>query len=98
MIARFTSAGFALLAFSVATLTGLFSQNPASVVLSRGLLAFVIFFTLGLVLGWAAQRIVDEHERNESRRIHEHFSSDLSGHDSSMAEAGLRAGAEGGAK
>lgn len=98
MIARFTSAGFALLAFSIAVIAGLLSHNPVEVVLSRGLLALLFFFTFGLVLGHAAQRVVDEYERKETLRIRDRYSSDIEKEDSSMAGATASVGAQGGAK
>ena len=97
MIARFTSAGFALLAFSIALLGGIASRNPVEVVLSRGLVAILVFFILGLILGHAAQRVVDEYERDGTRRLRKQYSFDASEGESSMTGTARPTGAQGGA-
>lgn len=63
MIARFSGATLGLLAFSVAILGGLWVGNPATEILSRAIWSLVIFCALGLVLGAAAQAVVEEYAR-----------------------------------
>jgi hypothetical protein len=65
-IAATTIAGaFALTAFAVAVLAGLGSGNPAPSVLVRALIAMLVCYPIGLVLGTIAQRLVqDEIERH----------------------------------
>lgn len=58
---RFTAAALGLLAFSVSVLGGLWARNPVEVILSRSIWAMLIFCVIGLVTGWAAQRVVREH-------------------------------------
>jgi len=96
MITRYTSAGLALLAFSVAIFAGLFSRNPFEVTLSRGLLALLLFFPLGLALGWAAQRVVNEFERQGEQRIQERFLSGSSRSEASPPGGEWSSGSDGG--
>ena len=48
-------------AFSVACIVGLLAGNDATTVLSRGLMAMLIFFAVGFVIGLMARRMIDEH-------------------------------------
>jgi len=63
MIARFSGATLGLLAFSVAVFGGLWVGNSATDILSRAIWSLVIFCALGLVLGAAAQAVVNEYAR-----------------------------------
>ena len=63
MIARFSGATLGLLAFSVAVFGGLWVGNPATEILSRAIWSLVSFCALGLVLGAAAQAVVNEYAR-----------------------------------
>lgn len=67
MIARFIGAVLALFAFSVSVLAGLYVGNPVTVVLSRSILALIVFFLIGLALGAAAQAVVREHAKARER-------------------------------
>ena len=71
MLSRFTAAGFGLFAFAVAVLAGVWVNNPFTVVLSRGLLALIVFFLIGLALGAAADAVVAEHSRTREAGIRE---------------------------
>ncbi len=61
MMVRLSGAALGLLAFSVAIVQGLAAGNPAEVVLGRAIWALVLFCVLGLVVGYVAQRVLDEH-------------------------------------
>lgn len=68
MVTRILGSGLALLAFAIATLAGLAVHNPLDVVLSRALLALVVFFAVGAGLGWVIQRIIVEYLSDRQRR------------------------------
>jgi len=61
MIARFAGGMLGLMAFGVATLSGMIAGNPPLVVLSRALWATLIFCVIGLAVGAAAQAVIDEY-------------------------------------
>jgi len=61
MVARFTGGMLGLLAFGIATLAGLSAGNPADVILTRALASLVLFCVIGLVLGFAAQTVINEY-------------------------------------
>ena len=49
---------FALAAFAVAILAGLASENPASSVLGRAVMAMVVCYPVGMVIGMVCDRII----------------------------------------
>lgn len=61
MVTRILGATLSLLAFAIATLAGLSARNPLEVVLFRALMAMVVFFAVGMGLGWVIQRVIAEH-------------------------------------
>jgi len=58
---RLCGACLGLFAFSIAIIQGLIVDNPADTTLVRGVEAMFAFCLIGLVVGWVAQRILDEH-------------------------------------
>ena len=54
------SASCALTAFSVGIMAGLFAGNPAETILARSLVAMVIGYAIGLVVGMIGERTVEE--------------------------------------
>lgn len=68
MVTRILGAGLALLAFAVATIAGIAVHNPLEAVLSRALLAMVVFFAVGVGLGWVIQRVITEYLSDRQRR------------------------------
>jgi hypothetical protein len=52
---------FALAAFAVAVLSGLFSDNPASAVLGRALASMAVCYPVGLMVGILCERVVTAH-------------------------------------
>ena len=73
MIARNSGPILGLFAFSVTLSAGLIVQNPVIITLQRGLFALLVFFVLGLVLGWAAQLVVREYERSRQAEIAQRY-------------------------
>ena len=69
MVARVLGASLGLLAFTITIIAGLWVQNPVTVTLSRSILALFLFCVIGLVLGGAAQLIINEHEREREKEI-----------------------------
>ena len=69
MISRYTGAILGLLAFSVSVLAGLIARNPASLVLSRAVFALVIFCIIGLVVGGAAQFVIDDYAKRRYKEL-----------------------------
>ncbi|MCG3129775.1 MAG: hypothetical protein FLDDKLPJ_00510 [Phycisphaerae bacterium] len=63
MVSRFLGAGLGLLAFAVAGIAGIVVGNPIEATLSRSLLALVVFFAIGRLLGGAVELMVEEHVR-----------------------------------
>ena len=57
---RRIAACLALVAFAVCILTGLQAGNPFASVVSKALLALVVTFVVGLVIGSMAQKMLDE--------------------------------------
>ena len=52
---------FALAAFTVAIIAGLAAANPAVSVLSRAIVAMLVCYPIGLMVGMIALRIVSDH-------------------------------------
>lgn len=73
MIARYSGACLGLLAFTVTVVAGLNVENPVTVILSRSILALIVFCVIGLVVGGAAQLVVAEHEKKRESEIRERF-------------------------
>ena len=57
---RRIAASLALVAFFVCILAGMHAENPFSTVVANALLALVVTFVVGLVLGAMAQKMLDE--------------------------------------
>lgn len=60
MISRYAGSCLGLFAFTVACASGMFAGNQFSTVISRALLAMVLFFIFGSFLGMSAQKVVNE--------------------------------------
>lgn len=73
MVARFAGAGLGLLAFAITLVTGVWVHNPVTVTLSRGILALFVFCLIGMVLGQAAQAVVNEYQKNRELEIRKRF-------------------------
>jgi hypothetical protein len=52
---------FALAAFAVAVVAGLAGGNSPSAILFRALIAMVVCYPVGLVIGLVCQRVVEDH-------------------------------------
>ena len=69
MVARLAGAGLGLFAFAVASIVGLLVRNPIDVVLSRSILALVVFCGLGLLLGGVAELVLAERRQQRESEI-----------------------------
>lgn len=67
MIARYCGAMLGLMAFGLATLTGLAVGNSPELILSRALWSLAVFCVIGLAIGAAAQAVVNEYETQRAR-------------------------------
>ena len=52
---------FALAAFAVAVVAGLAGGNASSAILVRALIAMIVCYPLGLVIGLVCQHVIEEH-------------------------------------
>lgn len=75
---RVISACFALASFAVAILAGLASENPASRILGRALIAMMVCYPVGMLVGMVCERIIAAHI--EAHRA-AHPLSELAAHD-----------------
>jgi len=66
---RLCGATLGLFAFSTTILLGLLAGNPANVVLMRALQAMLAFCLLGMLAGWVAYRVLDEHAVRKHREL-----------------------------
>jgi len=57
---RRIAASMALVAFFVCILAGMNAENPFSTVVANALVALIVTFVVGLVLGAMAQKMLDE--------------------------------------
>jgi len=57
---RRIAASLALVAFFVCILAGMHAENPFSTVVANALVALLVTFVVGLVLGAMAQKMLDE--------------------------------------
>ena len=71
MVARMTGASLGFLAFTVAIVAGMAVGNPVNVTLSRSIYALLIFTVLGMLLGGAAQLVIQEHGRQRDQEMSE---------------------------
>jgi len=70
-------AALGLFAFAVTAALGLLAGNPAEVILLRALWAMVIFCLIGILTGWVASRVLDEHMLDKERELSESESNSL---------------------
>lgn len=66
---RLTGAALGFLAFAIAIILGLTVGNTMETILTRAIQAMFIFFALGLVVGWIAYRVIDEHSLKQHREL-----------------------------
>ncbi len=68
MITRLCSGTLAILAFSFALLAGVWAGNDFTTVLARAWAAMIVFLIFGAIVGYFAQIVVDEHNRQKAER------------------------------
>lgn len=56
---------FSLSAFAVAVVAGLFAHNPASSILFRALIAMIVCYPVGLIIGLICQRLILDHIKTQ---------------------------------
>lgn len=66
---RRTMGVMGLLAFAITVLGGLSGGNSVEFILPRALWAMGIFCLLGLIVGWAAEMIVQDHQAKLSAEV-----------------------------
>ena len=66
---RRAGACLGLLAFCLTIVRGMGAGNPPEVILTRALWAMIIFFILGMVLGYAGHLAVNEHTANRAKKL-----------------------------
>lgn len=66
---RRTMGVMGLLAFAITVLGGLSGGNTVEFILPRALWAMAIFCLLGLIVGWAAEMIVQEHQAKQYAEV-----------------------------
>ena len=59
----------ALLVFALCLVLGMQANNSFTTTVTRGLVAMACTFVVGLVLGTAAQRMIDENLKHEEERL-----------------------------
>ncbi len=68
---RLCGAALGFLAFGVTVLLGLFAGNPVETILLRAVWALVLFCAGGLLVGWIAWRVLDDHAQRRYRELFE---------------------------
>ena len=91
MIAQYAGAFLGLLAFTVATLAGLIARNSVVVTLTRSVLALFLFCILGFVLGYLAQLVVNERQKQRETELRKRFRAA----DSGQATSGIASASSG---
>lgn len=66
---RLCGATLGLFSFGVTILLGLSAGNPTDVILVRALWAMLIFCVIGLIAGYVAYRVLDEHAIRKHREL-----------------------------
>ncbi|MFA5865105.1 MAG: hypothetical protein WC975_10520 [Phycisphaerae bacterium] len=69
MLIKLISGSLALLAFSAAIFAGLWAGNDLSTILLRAWWALILFLILGVMIGWIAQTVIDEHMEKAANEI-----------------------------
>ena len=66
---RRAGACLGLLAFCLTIVRGMGVGNPPELILTRALWAMIIFFVLGMVLGYAGHLAITEHTTNRAKML-----------------------------
>jgi NhaP-type Na+/H+ or K+/H+ antiporter len=81
---RLCGAALGFFAFAITVFLGLAAGNPAEVTILRAVWAMVVFCTIGLGVGWVANRVLDEHTMTRHREM---FAEDKAHAEEAAAEA-----------
>jgi hypothetical protein len=60
-----------MIVFAFCVVQGMLAHNSFSTTVSRALLAMVVTFGVGLAIGWAADRMLDENLKAEETKLRE---------------------------
>ncbi len=64
------AATLSLIVFAITLVTGAFqAENPFSTTVLRAVVAMAFTFVIGLLLGWMAQRMLDENIKESEKKI-----------------------------
>ncbi len=66
---RLCGAALGSFAFAITILLGLSAGNPADVTILRAVQAMIVFCIIGLLVGWVAARVLDEHTLGRHREL-----------------------------
>jgi hypothetical protein len=66
---RLTGAALGFLAFAITIFLGLVAGNPLESILIGAMRAMLGFFVLGMLAGWVACRVLDEHSLKQHREL-----------------------------
>ncbi len=66
---RRAGACLGLLAFCLTIVRGMGAGNPPELILTRALWAMIIFFVLGMVLGYAGHLAINEHTASRAKQL-----------------------------
>jgi ABC-type proline/glycine betaine transport system permease subunit len=64
MPSRIIATSLALVAFATAVVGGIWADNPALTTIARALVAMVVCYLVGSIIGSIAQRVIDENIQN----------------------------------
>lgn len=67
-VSRVMAGCFAMSAFAVAIVAGLGSHNPATFVLSRALIAMILCYPVGYIVGIACERVIALHSKEYAQQ------------------------------
>lgn len=70
-MARKLAAATALVAFAVCVLAGMVQENTFATTVSRALVAMVITFVIGLIVGAMAEKMLVDNVRREEEKLKE---------------------------
>lgn len=70
------AASFSMLVFAITVVNGIRLGNSFATTIWRGLQGMILAYIIGLVIGWIAQKMLDENLKHEEKRIRKNHESD----------------------
>lgn len=68
MVIKLFAGTLSILAFSIALFAGVWAGNEFTTILIRAWSAMILFLIIGAVIGWFAQIVLDEHNRQKAEK------------------------------